>query len=534
MPNLLQRAAASVKNFFFLPPEETDPAAAPEPPSTVRRTIYDVRQSPTALASQMDVDQIHALFVEAENGDVTRLFALYRDILLADTHVQTEFGKRLLAVLLEPLSVQPADEKQALDAPAAEFVTPMKKVKGWLLACAHLLCAALWPVAVVEKVFRAVAGGYELAALVPVPFELLDFQLGRLRIRATNELGQPTGEFFEADPARYIVHRGHLLPVPDSWGGPFRALVFWWFFRSLGRGAWARFLERYGSPFLVGKYDLNDDDSRSVLERAFSRAAQLFGIVITRETEVEIQQAGAKDSGEAFEAFHATANREMSKLILGQTSSAEAQKTGGIGDGPSAQHETVRQDIRQFDAMMLGQTLVDQLAVQLLAINGHSGSVALVFGGESGEKATETAELLKTLKEAGFQVTEEDLPLISKRLGIRIERVAPPPAPTLPPAMPPGAPGRMQSLSLTLLALAAQALSGHALDRMPGDAPAGLARRFRGGAAPLRDLIDRASSPEEVLTGVRALSIGWGEGATADLLAEALLTYAANGTVAPL
>jgi phage gp29-like protein len=369
---------------------------------------------------------------------------------------------------------------------------------------------------------------------VPVPFELLDFTLGRLRIRATNELGQPTGEFYEADPLRYIVHRGHLLPVPDSWGGPFRSLVFWWFFRSMGRGSWARFLERYGSPFLVGKYDLNDDDSRSVLERAFSRAAQLFGIVITRETEVEIQQAGAKDSGEAFEAFHATANKEMSKLILGQTSSAEAQKTGGIGDGPSDQHETVRQDIRQFDATQLARTLVDQLAVQLLAINGQPGVVTLTFGGESGEEATETATLLKLLKEAGFQVTDMGLPLLAKRLALPIERVAPPPAPTLPPAMPPGTPpGKMEALSLPLLALAAQALSANALDRMPGDAPAGLARRFRAGAAPLRDLIDRASSPEEVLAGVRALSIGWEDGATADLLTETLLTYAANGSLAP-
>lgn len=69
--------------------------------------------------------------------------------------------------------------------------------------------------------------------------------------------------------------------------------------------------------------------------------------------------------------------------------SAEAQSTD-IGQGASPQHEPVRQDIRKFDAVMLGMTLKDQLADQFLRINGLRGSVRIVFGADDEASAEPT------------------------------------------------------------------------------------------------------------------------------------------------
>lgn len=53
----------------------------------------------------------------------------------------------------------------------------------------------------------------------------------------------------DADATRYIIHRGHVMPTPDTWGGPARALLFWWLLSSMSREWWSQFLERYGQPF---------------------------------------------------------------------------------------------------------------------------------------------------------------------------------------------------------------------------------------------------------------------------------------------
>ena len=46
-----------------------------------------------------------------------------------------------------------------------------------------------------------------------------------------------------------------LTSVPDNWGGPMRSIIFWWLLGHMGRDWWARYLDKYGSPFVVGKYD---------------------------------------------------------------------------------------------------------------------------------------------------------------------------------------------------------------------------------------------------------------------------------------
>ena len=275
---------------------------------TKQLTRYSFRGELPSIAQGLDVDYVHAILRSAEAGNVMDLFALYRDIILDDSHLQAEFSKRKLAVLGDPLNLEPADKKNADDVFAKTIILDeVDACQSWLIACSHLLDSCLWPVAIVEKVFKPSSKPglrYELAELIPVPERLLDYTSGHLKIRDTDpESGIPTGGLHDVDLNRYIVHRGHLLTVPDNWGGPMRSLVFWWLLSSMDRDWWARFLDRYGSPFLVGKYDQNDDASRTVLERAFQFAVKVGGMVISKQTEVDVKQAAASSSADAYEQF---------------------------------------------------------------------------------------------------------------------------------------------------------------------------------------------------------------------------------------
>ena len=317
-------------------------------PSTAQVTVLTSRSEPASQTSFVTVDRVHSMIRCAEAGDTRPLFALYRDILLADSHLQGELAKRKLAVIGETMRVLPADKKQPADVQAAALCAPLKDLPSFHAFLVHSLDACLWPVAVTEKKFRADGrGGFVLDELIPVPHHHLDYSTGTLRIAKVLDTGIITTDTVEPDPLFYVVHRGHLLSTPDNFGGPFRALVFWWLLSALGKDWWTRFLDKYGSPFMVGKYPEANDESRTILESAFGWASRIGGLVISADTDVEIKQAAASDSGEAYKTFLEVANREKSKLILGQTLSADAQSTG-LGSGVATQQGAVRDDIRQW------------------------------------------------------------------------------------------------------------------------------------------------------------------------------------------
>lgn len=487
-------------------------------------TRFDARATMASLAHTLTVDDVGSIFREAEGGDPGRLFAVYRDIVLAHSHLQSQFATRKLAVLGDVMQVKPFDKKDAADVAVAEALKSIKHHPDWHKACNHLLDATLWPVAVVEKVYvpsDEPGLRYELARLVPVPHELLDFREGQLKIRDTDALGNPSSTTHDASPFRYIIHRGHLLTTPDHWGGPMRSLVLWWLLGTMGREWWARFLDRYGAPFVVGKYPSGDDDSRGVLQSAFSWATKLGGLVVTNDTDIEIKQAAAADAGDAFEKFVGVCNREMSKLILGQTMTADAAATG-MNSSQATVQEGVRQDIRQFDAMQLGATLTTQFAAQFISINGLEGRPPLfVWGTVSPAELQAIGSFLTSLKSGGLRVADEGIEMLSERAGLPLERDESAGAGGMF-----GGPGGLQTFSAPGMRSVDQAL-----DVIARDAAATLSHTLGKHFAPIRKIILDSRSPSDAIKGVETYAARFEPGEAARIVEEALIAYAANGSV---
>ncbi len=393
-------------------------------PDSKPETIYSLRSEPPSIASHLDVDRVFSVTMAAETGHVRDLFTLYRDMIISDSHTQGEISKRKLAVLGDRMTIHPWDKKQPGDKAAADAVEAMiHDCKSWRNACIHLLDGALWPVAVVEKVFRPAAGGYILDALIPVPHYLLDYSTGRMMISDVDPAsGTILSTSREPVPERYIIHRGHLLSTPDNWGGPMRSILYWWLLATMSRDWWSRFLDRYGSPFIVGHYPQGDDKSRNVLRNAFSLATKLGGLVVTEKTRIEIKEAATASTGDAYEKFINVCNREKSKLILGQSLSADAQPTG-LGSGVANMQEGVRQDIRMWDAATLADSLRLQLFDQYMEINGRHGMTpTLTWGSVSTAELKSKADLLVSLKEAGYRLTDDEVGILSEEIGMSLER----------------------------------------------------------------------------------------------------------------
>lgn len=438
---------------------------------TRRKSRVGLRDQPFNLSASATAASIQAAIRLAEAGDTKQLFTLYRDSLLGDTHIQSEFGKRKMAVLSQPHAIQPFEKGDKDDEMAAEAVRGMiAHCKEWTDGLITLMDASLWPVTVVEKVFGpapAPAPGkprlqYALEKLQPVHPVLLCFREpvrrkldepkapadaperweSALRIYSTDGDGRINWQSeaaYPADPAMHIVHRGHLLVgQPDNFGGPFRAILFWWFLRSVGREWFARLMERYGSPFPVGKVDASNQEAVTWLQEAFSLSTKIGGLVVDEDTQIDLIQAAVQGGADAHERFQSVCNREISRAIVGQELSSTAQATG-LGSGVAKLQGTVRDDIEAFDKLKLGETLRCQLFAHFLTINGLVGRPPkIVWGGTSSEESQALANVIETLNRGGLEPTDEAIPTISERVGFQIQRkAAPAEAAYLPPGQSP-------------------------------------------------------------------------------------------------
>lgn len=398
------------------------------PPIIGRVTPIDTTDDQPFFSSDLNIDRVGAIVRNSEYGNSADMWRLARTVILQDAHIQAELFKRKNAVLGDQLTVTAWSDSPE-DLEAAEAVEALLlNFRGLFAANAHLLDGTIYPLAILEKVYgpadpakpelgRRVA----LQELVPVPARLIGWDANGLPV--VNNKADMCG--YRAvpplDSGRYIVHRSHLVSAPDRYGGPLRAIVMLWLLSAMSTTWWARYLERYGAPFIVGKCDSAEDSDRRVLEGAISYATQLGGLVISSSSSVELHEA-TKDSGAGFQAFKAQCRNEISRLILGQTLSSITSATG-MGDGTADLQGEVREDIRKFDARVLGDTLRSQLVDQWLEVNGYTGNApTITFAGDASAEIARTATIVQTLASAGLEPTDDGVATVGERVGIPLQR----------------------------------------------------------------------------------------------------------------
>lgn len=455
-------------------------------PQATRGSLHGHRGQPQAISQNMDAARVSEVLRSAEAGNMQDFFALARDIVSGHGHTMTEFSKRKLSVLSEKQRFAAKDPENPEQVRlAAEIGSQLDSIPGWYAAMVHLLDSTLYPVAVLQKVYQpSTRPGwrYELADLVPVPYHLLDYSTGRLRIRDVGEDGHALGTSHAPDPIRYVIHRGHLLTsCPDTWGGPMRAILFWWLFATQGRDWWARFLERFGAPFMEGTYNATDDTSRMLLEKAFSSATRLFGIAVPDGASVKVHAVNSQQGGNAFDQFHSVANAEISKIIVGQKS-GEGKQAGIGGDGQAAAQENVRSDLRQYDAIMLAATVRTQILIPLWQINGLLGEPPVIaWGGDEVDDLSKISEVLQRLYQSGWDLTDEGGDAFSKRLALPLQRISRSVQP----------PGRLAALSAPG---PGQSAACRTIDVAAAEGAGRFAEAMAGTLAPLAALVGEATS----------------------------------------
>lgn len=97
-------------------------------------------------------------------------------------------------------------------------------------------------------------------------------------------------------------------------------LVLW---KQSALGAWAEYQEVFGAPLRLGKTNLLDHETRKNMENMISGMGTSTWAVVDKEDEVEFVATSKQDAYEVFSAMIEVVNKELSKLILGQTGTTD-------------------------------------------------------------------------------------------------------------------------------------------------------------------------------------------------------------------
>jgi phage gp29-like protein len=402
------------------------------------------------------------------------MFALYRDMILGYSHLQSEWMKRKAVITGEPHAIIPRNKNNAEDVVAAKVIQEMiDHCDNWLDGLTHLLDATLYPVSVVEKIFEPISSideaefeypiRYRLRFLREVHYSLLCFKLPytstqavmpfeRNAIGYSNSIGandaleydvddwEPELRFYNTgdngridfglsniyapDRMRHIVHRGDMLSksIRDNFGGPMRAILFWWLLATKDRDWFGVFMQKYGSPFIMGKADAQNKDTVDFLRNAFALATQIGGLIIDKRAEAELIQAASTDGANAHKTLIGVCNDEVSKIVVGQVLSSSPKNTG-LGSGVADLHSEVRQDIERFDQKKLSETLKRQLFRPYLRINGYRGAPPeILWGGEKEYDAQSLSDSVNKFYLGGLEPTDEGIHVIGQRVGYELRR----------------------------------------------------------------------------------------------------------------
>jgi len=181
----------------------------------------------------------------------------------------------------------------------------------------------------------------------------------------------------------------------------FSRLYWLWFFKNGTTKFWAKFVERFGNPLLLGKSKNNTAGLRDALLSA--HAASVLSVDANYD-DVTLLTASSNGNGgsAAFESFDKKIERSIQKVILGQTLTSGTDSSGSRALGEvhlEVQNNKINADIRMITSTI--QAVIDALC----ALNGWDRHI-ISIGDEQSLNAPKAERDVK-LKNAGANLTPQ-------------------------------------------------------------------------------------------------------------------------------
>lgn len=314
-------------------------------------------------------------------------------VLLDDDEIAQAVETRVDALLATPLRIEPSDTAEAENLNAI--------LKEWFFEIATgAMSGLLFGYSVQEAVYELKPEGYiGLQWIGEKPMEWFEPKNdGRLIYRPDG-----TGVGSEVDQVFKFFLTRRKATYQQPYGKALLATLYWlFFFKQNGFKFWAKFLERFGTPILLGKCQ---DTKTEDMSRALLNAHAQSVLAIDAEDDVQILSTSGTSgtAGAAFESFNNQLIRQIQKVVLGQTLTSGTDGTGSRALGQV--HDNVRRDKLKSDMRLITPTL--QAIVNALCKLNNWGEYKVILGEESKPLNKDQAERDAQLKNAGANLTPQ-------------------------------------------------------------------------------------------------------------------------------
>lgn len=381
-----------------------------------------------AIASGLTPGRLASIIRAANASDTRDLLTLAEDMEERDTHYASVLGQRKRAVSgIEPIVQTAGDERIANEVERLIQAPIFADMVDDLLDAIAKGFAVVQPIWQYGKVWR------------PIKYLRQDqrhFQFDRLTgrdllIRSSSD---PDGR--PIPPYALIVHRPHLKSGLTARAGLARLVAWTFMLKTYTLQDWAAFLEIFGMPLRVGKYDRNaKQEEKRVLLRAVRELATDAAAIIPQGMEIEFIEAKGGSGNAVFGAMADYLDKQVSKAVVGQTMTTDE----GSSRAQSEVHDEVRIDIRRADARQLGTTINRDLIAPFVSFNWGPDTEPpkVVWPVEDPEDIKTFSEAVARLVPLGQPVAVAD---VAKRMNLRVpdkgEAILMPPARPTPEAPP--------------------------------------------------------------------------------------------------
>lgn len=252
-----------------------------------------------------------------------RLYDLYSDIEL-DGHLTGLVQKRIDSVLNKKL-------RFVRDGTQVDEMEKVLRGKAMRQIITLILESKLWGISGMEFIV-----GEELR-LQRIPRKHIKPTLGRIVKEQTGEDG------WEIDslPLVWVVGDKEDLGLYLKCA-PY---VLW---KRGNMADWAQYIEIFGQPVRVIKYDAHDSKTKMELTEVMDKSGSSLALMIPRQAEFEIMDGKSTNAnGELQEKLKNACNDELSVIILGNTETTTSSKSSGYAQ--SATHSTQQKELLKSD-----------------------------------------------------------------------------------------------------------------------------------------------------------------------------------------
>ena len=313
--------------------------------------------------------KLAAVFQEAEEGNLRAQAELFMDMREKDAHIDAEMNKRIMAVKQLDFRLEPPRNPSATE-------------KKNTLILENLIRDEIDISAVKMDMLDAIGHAYSCIELgwtqnlqgiwYPNQLEHREADWFVTPYLNRNTLHLRNVESFYGEPLQPFgwiphIHRSRSGYLPRA--GLFRSLAWPYLYKNYSVRDLAEFLEIYGLPIRLGKYNPNasEQEKMDLLRTVMSIGHNAAGI-IPDTMQIELATVISQGNATNFKAMIDWAEEKISMAILGGTLTS---KTGANGNRSLGDvHNEVRMDIRDDDATQIDFSLSKYLIFPMGMLNG--------------------------------------------------------------------------------------------------------------------------------------------------------------------